>query len=147
MISILGGSIIALCWGSAAVCEQYISRSNTAFGTVLVTRAIVTLCTAIPLALLVSLLFRQGILARTPATWTWSIASQLCTVAGAALNLWLLRTYPVSIIITIAGLYPIATTLISALIGNEKISVQQWIGLSIISVGLILFFTGAYGKK
>ena len=142
MIAIIGSVIIALSWGSAAVIEQFIAQSNPNFGTVLTSRAIVTLCTAIPLAFTVSFLFKQGIIAKTPTTWWWSIASQLCTVTGAGINLWLLRKYPVSTVIVIAGLYPVVSALISVLIGNEQLSFIQWIGLIFLSIGLGCFFYG-----
>lgn len=142
MITTLGASFIALAWGAAAIFEQHVARSTPQFGTVLVTRAVVTLASAIPMAIIVALLFRHQLLSNQPASWGWSIASQVCTVAGAATNLWLLRRYEVSTIIVISGLYPIAAALLSVALGNERLTMIQYIGLLFLAAGLSLFLAG-----
>ncbi len=142
MVSLTGGAFIALAWAIAALVEQKVTTSVPEFGTVLVPRATVTLLTAIPLALVVALSIKQPLFSHQPATWGWSIVSQLCTLAGAVTNLWLLRRYSVATVIVVSGLYPVVAACLATWLGQEKLVWYQYVGLLFIALGLICFFVG-----
>lgn len=91
--------------------------------------------------LLLAMISRQGTLRAVP--WNFfGVLSGGCLALGLLLYYLALEIGPVSIVVPLTATYPVIAVLLGYSLLNEKPSLAQWIGVVLITAGVILLLSG-----